>query len=66
MHVCTHLHVHTHTDMWMYVVLKHRLYIHKGHSQGFPGGAVVKNPPARRHKRLGLDPWVRKISRSQK
>ena len=30
---------------------------------GFPGGASGKNPPANsgRHKRLGLDPWVRKI-----
>ena len=30
---------------------------------GFPGGAVVKNLPAsaRRHRRYGFDPWVRKI-----
>ena len=31
---------------------------------GFPGGAVVdKEPPyqCRKHKRLRLDPWVRKI-----
>ena len=28
----------------------------------FPGGSVVKNPPANvRHKRLGFDPWVGKI-----
>ena len=30
-----------------------------GRSQGFPGGSVVKNPPAMR--RPGFDPWVRKI-----
>ena len=52
--------------MCMYIVLKHKLHIHKGHSQGFPGGVVVKNLSARRHKRLGLDPWVRKTSWSQK
>ena len=30
---------------------------------GFPGGAVVKNPPAkcRRCKKPGFDPWVGKI-----
>ena len=30
---------------------------------GFPGGAVVNNPPANAGdiKRLGFDPWVRKI-----
>ena len=30
---------------------------------GFPGGAVVKNPPAnkRRCRRCSFDPWVRKI-----
>ena len=32
-------------------------------SQGFPGGASGKEPACqrRRHKRHGLDPWVRKI-----
>jgi len=30
-----------------------------GRSQGFPGGSVVKNPPAMR--RPGFDPWVGKI-----
>ena len=30
---------------------------------GFLGGSVVKNLPdsARRHRRYGFDPWVRKI-----
>ena len=30
---------------------------------GFPGGSVVKNPPANanRHRRWGFDPWVGKI-----
>ena len=31
---------------------------------GFPGGTVVKNPPANaggRHRRHRFDPWVRKI-----
>ena len=65
-HICIYIYIYTHTDMYMHIVLKHRLNIYKGHSQGFPGGAVVKNPPARRHKRLGLDPWLRKISWSQK
>ena len=31
--------------------------------QGFPGGAVVKNLPGRRH---GFNPWVSKIPWSQK
>jgi len=32
--------------------------------QGFPGGASGKEPACqcRRHKRCGLDPWVRKIT----
>ena len=35
---------------------------------GFPGGAVVKNPPAkcRRCKKPGFDPWVGKIPCSRK
>ena len=38
-------------------------YLFIGHS-GFPGGSVVKNPPAstggcRRYRRCSLDPWVR-------
>ena len=28
---------------------------------GFPGGSVIKNSPARRHKRYGFDPRIRKI-----
>ena len=28
---------------------------------GFPGGLVVKNPPARKHGRYRFNPWVRKI-----
>ena len=28
---------------------------------GIPGGTVGKNLPARRHKRRGFHPWVRKI-----
>ena len=29
--------------------------------KGFPGGSVVKNPPAMQCRRHGFDPWVRKI-----
>ena len=31
--------------------------------EGFPGGSVIKNPPAnaRRHRRCEFDCWVRKI-----
>ena len=32
------------------------------HFEDFPGGAVVKNPPANTgDKGCGFDPWVRKI-----
>ena len=34
---------------------------------GFPGGAVVKTPPANaRDPRLGFKPWVRKVPCSRK
>ena len=33
---------------------------------GFPGGAVVKNPPAGDAGRHGFDPWIRKISWNKK
>ena len=36
---------------------------HPQRPKGFPDGSVEKNPPAeaRRHRRRGFDPWVRKI-----
>ena len=36
--------------------------------KGFPGGSVVKNPPAkfRRHRRPGFDPWAGKMPWSRK
>ena len=37
-----------------------KLYIHLG----FPGGSVVKNPPAKGDN--GFNPWVRKIPRIRK
>ena len=42
---------------------------HPIHDMGFPGDAVVnKEPPCqcRKHKRLRLDPWVRKVPWSRK
>ena len=41
-----------------------KLYIYiKKLNRGFPGGSVVKNPPAMQETsgRHGFDPWVRKI-----
>ena len=31
-----------------------------GATKGFPGGTVVKNPPANQCRRHGFDAWVRK------
>jgi len=46
------------TDRFRY----NKLYLLDSNFGGFPGGAVVKNPPAkcRRHQRHGFDPWVRR------
>ena len=42
--------------------LKH-VFTHNSKTWGFPGGSVVKSPPAsaRRHKRSGFNPWVGRI-----
>lgn len=37
----------------MYIVLKHKLHIHKGHSQGFPGGSCKYHLPEDK------EAWVR-------
>ena len=62
--------------MWSYHVKITSAYISKDDpvvtlfcvcllSKGFPGGTVIKNPPAnagdRRRERHRFDPWVRKI-----
>lgn len=58
---CTH--THRYVDVYS---SQTQIICSQGTFTGLPRGAVVKNPPARRHKRLGLDPWVRKVSWSQK
>ena len=44
-------------------IFEKAIYIYKKLNWGFPGGSVVKNPPAMQEtsRRHGFDPWVRKI-----
>ena len=50
--------------MTVSVYLKKSCYMHLYFDMGFPGGSVIKNPPASRgRRRCGFDTWVRKIPR---